>query len=318
MENKQKYSVVIPRKIFILPILTAIISVLFLSISGATASPFLGTANNYAVLAASKVANDPTLGTGTVITTNLGLTGTDFSGFPPGIVTPGTPDIANSAATTAQTDANTAFNTLMSAPCPAGNTFTPVHDLGGTTLGSGTYCDSSGFTINKGETFTLDGPGTYIFQMPSTTLVTFEDANMILKNGADPCNVFWVVGSSATLAAPGGLATSPTHFYGNVIAKASIGETGGIKGTLLDVTGRLLALTGAVTFASSTIVTDEACQPGGSGGSSGGAVGGTIMPIDMTSLFVAGAMTNTFWVLPTLGGIAGAAIALFKVKRKSS
>ncbi len=45
-------------------------------------------------------------------------------------------------------------------------------------------------------------------------------------------------------------------------------------------------------------------------------VGGIIIPVDMTSLFVAGAMTNAFWVLPTLGGITGAAIALFKVKRK--
>ena len=45
-------------------------------------------------------------------------------------------------------------------------------------------------------------------------------------------------------------------------------------------------------------------------------VGGEILPIDMTALFVAGAMTNAFWVLPTLGGITGAVVALFKIKRK--
>lgn len=45
-------------------------------------------------------------------------------------------------------------------------------------------------------------------------------------------------------------------------------------------------------------------------------VGGIIVPIDMTTLFVAGAMTNAVWILPTLGGIAGAAITLFKIKRK--
>ena len=45
-------------------------------------------------------------------------------------------------------------------------------------------------------------------------------------------------------------------------------------------------------------------------------VGGIILPIDMTALFVAGAMTNSFWIVPTIGGIAGAAFALFKVKRK--
>ncbi len=52
--------------------------------------------------------------------------------------------------------------------------------------------------------------------------------------------------------------------------------------------------------------------------SHGTAVGGTIMPVDMTALFVAGAFTNAFWISPTLGGIAGASLALFKVKRKHS
>ena len=46
-------------------------------------------------------------------------------------------------------------------------------------------------------------------------------------------------------------------------------------------------------------------------------VGGEILPVDMTALFVAGALTNALWILPTLGGIAGAAIALFKVKRRN-
>ncbi len=45
-------------------------------------------------------------------------------------------------------------------------------------------------------------------------------------------------------------------------------------------------------------------------------VGGLIVPLDMTSLFVAGITTNTVWILPTLGGIAGAAISFFKIKRK--
>ena len=46
-------------------------------------------------------------------------------------------------------------------------------------------------------------------------------------------------------------------------------------------------------------------------------VGGELLPIDTTALFVAGVFTNAYWILPTLGGIAGAAFALFKVKRKS-
>jgi hypothetical protein len=47
-------------------------------------------------------------------------------------------------------------------------------------------------------------------------------------------------------------------------------------------------------------------------------VGGEILPIDMTSLFVAGTMTNAFWILPTAGGIAGAAMVLFKVRKNHS
>src|SRR5438309_1874700 len=50
----------------------------------------------------------------------------------------------------------------------------------------------------------------------------------------------------------------------------------------------------------------------------GHAVGGIIEPIDMTSLFIAGIFTNAFWMVPTLGGIAGAAMVLFMVKRKST
>ena len=46
-------------------------------------------------------------------------------------------------------------------------------------------------------------------------------------------------------------------------------------------------------------------------------IGGTIIPIHMTTLFITGAMTNAFWMVPTIGGIAGTAITLFKVKRKS-
>ncbi|TLX75435.1 MAG: hypothetical protein E6L05_02355 [Thaumarchaeota archaeon] len=48
----------------------------------------------------------------------------------------------------------------------------------------------------------------------------------------------------------------------------------------------------------------------------GQTVGGIIEPIDMTSLFIAGIFTNAFWMVPTLGGIAGAIVALFNVKRK--
>jgi hypothetical protein len=54
----------------------------------------------------------------------------------------------------------------------------------------------------------------------------------------------------------------------------------------------------------------------GAAASPGQPVGGVILPVDMTALFITGTLTNAFWMVPTLGGIAGAAIALFKVRRK--
>ena len=55
---------------------------------------------------------------------------------------------------------------------------------------------------------------------------------------------------------------------------------------------------------------------GGVGGGPSSPVGGQIIPIDMTALFVVGIMTSAFWMIPTAGGIAGAALVLYKVKRK--
>ena len=77
-------------------------------------------------------------------------------------------------------------------------------------------------------------------------------------------------------------------------------------------------LVGAILIPTSLqifVQSDVESVPNGGGGE---AVGGTIIPIDMTALFVAGIFTNAFWVLPTLGGIAGALITLFKIKRKHS
>ena len=91
----------------------------------------------------------------------------------------------------------------------------------------------------------------------------------------------------------------------------------------VSVSGNVVTLTvtdGGLGDADQT-VNGQISDPGGIGTLSvptntGTAVGGKILPIDMTSLFVAGISTNAFWMMPTLGGIAGAAMVLFKVKRK--
>ena len=67
-----------------------------------------------------------------------------------------------------------------------------------------------------------------------------------------------------------------------------------------------------------SVQSDVGSEPnGGGGGGTGGGVGGEILPIDMTALFVAGIFTNSFWMIPTLGGVAGAIITLFKIRRKN-
>ncbi|MGB9003524.1 MAG: ice-binding family protein, partial [Nitrosotalea sp.] len=250
-----------------------VMSVLILSASSmiqnnafAATAPNLGTSSTFGVLAATTVTNDPTLGAGTVITGDLGISPnglTSITGFPPGTVT-GSIEAGNAAAAQAQTDAHAAFAALNSQACTT--TYPPVQDLGGKTLTPGVYCDSTSFSINAGETLTLNGAGVYIFKAGST-LVTVTGANVVLTGGATAANVFWAVGSSATLAAPGSVATSPTHFEGTIIALTSISETGGTTGTHLDVNCGLIALNGAVTLASSTSIT--VCN-GGTGGNGQG------------------------------------------------
>jgi hypothetical protein len=243
-----------------------VLSVLIFSASGmlqnnafATTSPNLGTASNFGVLGATTVTNDPTLGTGTVVTGDLGLSpGSSITGFPPGTVT-GTIHIADATAAAAQVDALNAFNALAAESCDNTSpwpTNAGVREMAGLTLGPGVYCSDSGSSLHlaSGGALTLSGSGVYIFKSDST-LVTVSDSNVVLTNGATADDVFWYVGSSATLAAPTGLSTSPSVFPGTIIALTSISQSGGTIGTFLEIDGRLIALNGAITFASSTAIT---------------------------------------------------------------
>jgi len=223
-------------------------------VAGPPTTTNLGTASSFAVLGHSTVTNDPTLGDRTVITGDLGLwSGISITGFFPTPLGPGTVlgtiHTTDPIAMQAQADALTMYNILSSATC---TTVEPlVADIGGQTLSPGVYCFPTSAAITG--TLTLNGGGIYIFKIGST-LTTLTDSNVVLTGGADALNVFWKVGSSATLAAPGSVGTSPNSFIGTVIAQSSISETGGTTGTILAVEGRLIALTGAVTFASSTTV----------------------------------------------------------------
>jgi hypothetical protein len=203
----------------------------------------LGTADSFGVLGGSAVTN-----TGpTVVNGDLGVSpGTAVTGFPPGTVN-GTTHAADAAAAQAQSDLTTAYNDAAGRAC---NTALTGQDLGGLTLTSGAYCFSSSAQLTG--TLTLDAQGdpnaVFIFQIGST-LTTASGSNVNLINGAQSCNVFWQVGSSATLG-------TTTTFRGNILALTSITATTGAT-----VDGRLLARNGAVTLDSNTVTRAQCATP---------------------------------------------------------
>jgi cytoskeletal protein CcmA (bactofilin family) len=194
-------------------------------------APNLGASGGFVVLGASTV----TSAGASVITGNLGLSpGISVTGFPPGKLV-GTLHIADPAAAQAQLDLTAAYNDA------AGRTLGAIGlagNLGGMTLAPGLYKSTSSLEISSGD-LTLDAQGdanaVYIFEMGST-LVTTVGRKVILAGGAQAANIYWQVGSSATLGVS-------SVFKGNILALASITVATGAS-----VEGRLLARTAAVTL----------------------------------------------------------------------
>jgi type VI secretion system secreted protein VgrG len=155
-------------------------------------------------------------------------------------------NVDNGAAVAAQAAALAAYNNAAGQMA----TMTVSGDLGGLTLTSGVYKSTSTLMINTGETLTLSGTGVFIFQIASA-LTTVTGSQVVLTNGALAANVFWQVGSSATLG-------TYSIFAGTILAETSITLA---TGATLD--GRALALTGAVTLDDNTAVNPGAASTGG-------------------------------------------------------
>ena len=204
--------------------------------AAATAPVGLGTAGSFAVLAGTTVTN-----TGpSTISGDLGVSpGTAVTGFPPGTVSNGTIHSADGVAAGAQSDLTTAYNDAAGRSPTAS---VPGFIGAGQTLAPGVYKASS--SLDVGGSLTLDAGGdpnaVFIFQAPST-LVTDSASNIILTGDAQACNVFWQVGSSATLG-------TSSDFSGSILALTSISVDTGDT-----IAGRALARNGAVTLDDDTI-----------------------------------------------------------------
>ncbi len=192
----------------------------------------LGTGYQFAILAGSTVTSTGA----TVVHGDLGVApGTVVTGFPPGIVSGGTIHAGDAVAQQAQIDLTTGYNFAAGQAC--GTTLTG-QDLGGLTLLPGVYCFSS--TAQLTGTLSLDTQlelnPVFVFQIGST-LTTADGASVVFVNGGPTNNVYWQVGTSATIGAN-------TEFAGNILASASITLNSGANITR----GRALALNAAVTL----------------------------------------------------------------------
>ena len=296
----------------------------------------LGTATPFAVLAGTAVTDVPT----SSITGAVGLSpaaGTNYAGLTQAEVTGtiystnGTGPAGNvddpALLTTAKNDLTTAY--VAAAGQPPVTTFSAGdNQLGGQTLVPGVYAfgTASSANITAASPLVLNGEGdanaVFVFQA-SSSLVTASNSVVQLENGAQACNVFWQVSSSATL-------NSSSTFVGTIMALTSITLNSGAT-----VQGRVLARNGAVSLDANTITTPPTCSAatgtttttttptpagttattslGGTGGSGGGTTGSITTTGSIGSGEAAtgsGAAAGATGVVPTGSphtGIGGAA-----------
>ncbi len=242
----------------------------------------LATAGSYSVLAATTVTN-----TGpSVLGESIGLhPGGAVVGFPPGTVTaPGTIDAGGPTSLIAQNDLTTAYDNAAGRVVE----FTQSNpDLVGQTLIPGVYAATAKAPLSLSGQLVLDGQNdpnaVFIFQTDST-LITGSASSIVLINQASECNVFWQVGSSATLG-------SGSVFVGNILALTSITVE-----TAVTIHGRALARNGAVTLDNDTFRAPS-CSP-------------TSETVPATTVPGGGPATTVELRIPATGGSTGSIAVL--------
>ena len=243
----------------------------------------LGTSANYSVLGGSTVTNTGN----STLAGSLGVwPGTSITGFPPGkVLAPATTDKTNAAAKNAQSNLTAAYVNAAGRPLDA----TTAADLSGRVLQGGVYAGPSKGALGLTGKLTLDGAGNansvFIFQTNST-LITGSSSTVTLINGAQECNVFWKVGSSATLG-------TGSTFVGNILALTSITVNRSVT-----VHGRALARNGGVTLINDTF-TKPTC-----------ATSSPVTTTTASTAFTPTTATPTTTKLPKTGSSSGSLAAI--------
>ena len=226
-------------------VLTCIVGCIGVGSAANAAHIDLNSAESFRVLGASTVTNTGA----TTITGDIGVApGSAITGFygtneddGPGTFTGDAYQAGTDGgvAAQAQADAGMAWDQLAAEPA----TVDPANAaLGGQTLDAGVYKFDSTALLSSGEVLTLNGPGDYIFQIP-TALTTESNTSINLINGALASNVYWQIGSAATIG-------TNSSMVGTIIANTEAVTLA--TGATLD--GRAISLQAAVTLDNNTII----------------------------------------------------------------